>query len=68
MYSCIQVLVEMKRRVGNQLLNTYLPTTCILMIIYLTHFFKIEHYDTRIMVALTGNYYKGLITMKKTFK
>ncbi len=54
MYSCVQIFVILQRRVGNQLVNTYLPTTCILIIIYLTHYFKLEHYDTRIMVALTG--------------
>ncbi len=55
MLSCNQVVITLKRRVGNQLLNTYLPTGCLLIIIYLTHYFKIEHYDTRIMVGLTGN-------------
>lgn len=52
--TCSQILVNLKRRVGNQLFNTYLPTGCIIVIIYFTHYFKIEHYDTRIMVALTG--------------
>ncbi len=52
--SCSEVTVTLKRRVGNQLLNTYLPTSCLLIIIYLTHYYKIEHYDIRIMVGLTG--------------
>ena len=52
--SCNHISVTFKRRVGNQLLNTYLPTSCLLIIIYLTHYFKIEHYDIRIMVGLTG--------------
>ena len=54
--SCVEVTVYLKRRVGNQLMNTYLPTTCLLWTIYLTHYFKIEHYDTRIMVSLTGKH------------
>ena len=52
--SCSRILIKLKRRVGNQLLNTYLPTTCLLLTIYLTHYFKLNHYDTRIMVGLTG--------------
>jgi len=53
-HSCNRVWLTLKRRVGNQLVNTYLPTSCLLLIIYLTHYFKLEHYDTRIMVSLTG--------------
>eukprot|EP00095_Tigriopus_kingsejongensis_P007008 maker-scaffold430_size173499-snap-gene-0.44 protein:Tk07008 transcript:maker-scaffold430_size173499-snap-gene-0.44-mRNA-1 annotation:"glycine receptor subunit alpha-1" len=52
--SCTKIWITLKRRVGNQLLNTYLPTGSLLMIIYLSHYFKLDHYDTRIMVGLTG--------------
>ena len=52
--SCSRLWITLKRRVGNQMLNTYLPTTCLLLTIYLTHYFKLDHYDTRIMVGLTG--------------
>ncbi|TRY78459.1 hypothetical protein TCAL_11687 [Tigriopus californicus] len=52
--SCNKIWITLKRRVGNQLLNTYLPTGSLLMTIYLSHYFKIDHYDTRIMVGLTG--------------
>ena len=52
--TCSSIHVSLKRRVGGQLLNTYLPTTCLLWSIYLSHYFKLDHYDTRIMVALTG--------------
>ncbi len=45
---------ECNFRLAQQMLNTYLPTTCLLWTIYLTHYFKLDHYDTRIMVALTG--------------
>ena len=61
--SCTKVVVTLKRRVGNQLLNTYLPTGCLLLIIYLTHYFKLDHYDTRIMVGLTGKENKFKIRM-----
>ena len=64
LYSCTQVWVRLKRRVGNQLLNTYLPTGCLLLIIYLTHYFKLDHYDTRIMVGLTGGESFALIVVE----
>ena len=53
-YSVARIEIVLKRRVGNQLLSTYLPTASLLLIIYLSHYFKIDHYDTRIMVGLTG--------------
>lgn len=70
LYSCLNAEITLKRRVGNQLLNTYLPTTCILLIVCMTNYFKIEHYDTRIMVALTGNMLvlKTLLNCFKTSK
>jgi len=50
----IQLVVLLKRRIENALLTTYLPTILILIIVYITNFFKPFFFEAVISVNLTA--------------
>ncbi|XP_045129533.1 uncharacterized protein LOC123515136 isoform X2 [Portunus trituberculatus] len=53
-FSTIQVNVRFIRRYGFYLLTLYIPTTLLMVIAYATFFFKIDDFNSRIVVALTA--------------
>ena len=50
----IRMVVFLKRRIENALLTTYLPTMLILLIVYVTNFFKPFFFESVISVNLTA--------------
>ncbi|XP_063889382.1 uncharacterized protein LOC135116084 isoform X3 [Scylla paramamosain] len=53
-FSTVQVNVRFIRRYGFYLLTLYIPTTLLMVIAYATFFFKIDDFNSRIVVALTA--------------
>ena len=52
--SGILVTITLKRRIVNELLTSYLPTTIILVIVYCTNYFKMSHFNTALTINLTS--------------
>ena len=52
--SVIEVEFTLQRMVMFHLVNTYMPTACILIIVEITLFIDESHFESNIMVALTG--------------
>ena len=52
--SGILMTLKLKRRVVNELLTSYLPTTIILLIVYCTNYFKTSHFNTALTINLTS--------------
>ena len=50
----IQVTLTLKRRIINEMLTSYLPTTIILMVVYCTNYFKMSHFNTALTINLTA--------------
>ena len=50
----IHVDIHLKRILTQHIINTYLPTICLIMIAELTLFIGVEHFEASIMVALTS--------------
>lgn len=50
----IHVVIKLKRRIGNDLLVTYLPTVTILIIVYCTNYFRMSHFNTALTINLTS--------------
>merc|ERR1719468_1028089 len=50
----IEVKLTLKRRLLNEIMTTYLPTTLVLVIVYATNFFKDFFFETVISVNLTA--------------
>ena len=50
----IHMVFQLKRRVVNELLTSYLPTTIILLIVYCTNYFKLSHFNTALTINLTS--------------
>lgn len=50
----IQLSLNLKRRIINAMLTTYLPTTIILAIVYCTNYFKVSHFNTSLTINLTS--------------
>jgi glycine receptor len=50
----IEVEFTLQRMVMFHLVNTYMPTVCIMIIVEITLFIDESHFDSNIMVALTG--------------
>ena len=46
--------IVLKRRITNELLTTYLPTVLILVIVYITNFFKPFFFEAVVTVNLTA--------------
>lgn len=53
MYSEAWVRIPLTRRYGYAILNIYLPTLVLLIVSYITLFFRPDIFDTRMMAALT---------------
>ncbi|XP_066957536.1 ligand-gated ion channel 50-like [Macrobrachium rosenbergii] len=53
-YSRLLVALHFRRRYGFYLINTFLPTSLMIVIAYLTFYFKVEDFNDRIMVSLTS--------------
>ncbi|XP_063597250.1 glycine receptor subunit alpha-2-like [Penaeus indicus] len=53
MYSEARVLFPLTRRSGYAILNIYIPTLVLLLVSYLTLFFRPSNFDVRMMSALT---------------
>ena len=51
---CVRAVLTLQRRYFGMILKTYLPTACLIVIVYLTNFYKENHFDTAMMVSLTG--------------
>ncbi|KAK4314330.1 hypothetical protein Pmani_014362 [Petrolisthes manimaculis] len=52
-YSEVWVRIPLTRRYGYAILNIYLPTLVLLIVSYITLFFRPKIFDTRMMAALT---------------
>ncbi|KAK4307059.1 hypothetical protein Pmani_021151 [Petrolisthes manimaculis] len=52
-FSDLKVMVPLKRRYGYAILNIYLPTLVLLIVNYVTLYFRPAIFDTRMMAALT---------------
>ena len=50
----IQMILKLKRRIVNQLMTSYLPSTIILAIVYCTNYFKLSHFNTALTINLTS--------------
>lgn len=50
----VNVLIELKRRIVNEILTTYLPTFIILIIVYSTNYFKPFFFEAIVTVNLTS--------------
>ena len=50
----IQMIFQLKRRIINQLLTSFLPTFIILVIVYCTNYFKLSHFNTALTINLTS--------------
>ena len=53
-FSGLNVVIILQRRIINQLLTTYLPSILILIIVYLTSFFKPFFFEAVVTVNLTA--------------
>ncbi|XP_068250178.1 uncharacterized protein [Palaemon carinicauda] len=53
-YSHLKVEVELVRRYGYAMLNIYIPSLTLLVISYITLFFRPSIFDVRVMTALTA--------------
>ncbi|XP_069954007.1 glycine receptor subunit alpha-3-like [Cherax quadricarinatus] len=49
-----RVRVPMTRQFGNSILNIYIPSLILMVISYLTFFFRTSIFDVRVMVTLTA--------------
>jgi glycine receptor len=52
--SIIEVEFTLQRMVMFHLVNTYMPTVCIMVMVEITLFIDESHFESNIMVALTG--------------
>ena len=50
----VQVEIVLGRKIVNEILLTYLPTILILLIVYLTSYFKPFYFEATVTVNLTG--------------
>lgn len=53
MYSETRVLFPLTHRSGYAILNIYIPTLVLLLVSYMTLFFRPSNFDVRMMSALT---------------
>ena len=49
----VHMVITLKRKIQTELLTTYVPTLLLLIIAYVTHFFKAEYFDSKVSVNLT---------------
>ncbi len=49
----VEVVIVIKRMFLFHLANTYIPTTCLIIIVEMTLFIDDSHFDTNVMVSLT---------------
>ena len=50
----INMVIILKRRIMNEIMTTYLPTILILIIVYITNFFKAFFFEAVVTVNLTA--------------
>ena len=49
----IRVYIKLKRKLASHIVNTYIPTLCLIMVAGFTLFINYNHFEATIMVALT---------------
>ena len=49
----VHMVITLKRKIQTELLTTYVPTLLLLIIAYVTHFFKAEYFEASVTVNLT---------------
>ena len=49
----VHMVITLKRKIQTELLTTYVPTVLLLIIAYVTHFFKAEYFEASVTVNLT---------------
>ena len=49
----VHMVINLKRKIQTELLTTFVPTVLLLIIAYVTHFFKAEYFDSKVSVNLT---------------
>ena len=49
----VHMVITLKRKIQTELLTTYVPTLLLLIIAYVTHFFKPEYFEASVTVNLT---------------
>ena len=49
----VHMVINLKRKIQTELLTTFVPTLLLLIIAYVTHFFKAEYFEASVTVNLT---------------
>ena len=49
----VHMVINLKRKIQTELLTTFVPTVLLLIIAYVTHFFKAEYFEASVTVNLT---------------
>ena len=49
----VHMVITLKRKIQTELLTTFVPTLLLLIIAYVTHFFKAEYFEASVTVNLT---------------